>query len=138
MQICALLLIMFSAIVGLPSLKEGGQPGIRDKQTLAVNPDQVAEQQRTQDNVQWAYMAVSALAGLTILMGAHKGTPGLIVGMVTIAAGTCLVIFGMSIHSKVHHPGPPQGTGKVSIPVATQRQAVKARATAQIKDQQQP
>ncbi len=138
MQICALLLIMISSIAGLPSLKERGHTGTRNKQVRAGNPEQISEQRKAQDDTQWAYLAVAGLAGVTILMGAHKGKPGLFVGIATIGAGTCMVIFGMSIHSQVHHPGSSQEIGKVSIPVATQRQAAKARSTAPIKEQPKP
>ena len=138
MQICALLLIMISAIAGLPSLREDRHTGTLNKQVVAGNPEQITEQRIPQENAQWAYLAVAGLAGMTVLMGAHKGKPGLILGIATIGAGTCLVIFGMTVHSQVHRPGSSQGTGKVNIPLATQRQAVKARATAQIKDQLQP
>jgi multisubunit Na+/H+ antiporter MnhC subunit len=138
MQTCALLLIMISAAAGLTTLKDGRQTGTRDKQVLVATPGQVAEQHKTREDAQWAYLSVAALAGVTILMGAHKSKPGLIIGIVTIGAATCLVILGMASHSRIHHPGPPQGTGNVRIPVATQRQAVKARASIQRKDQRQP
>lgn len=138
MQVCALLLIMISAIAGLPSLREDRHTGTLNKQVVAGNPEQITEQRIPQENAQWVYLAVAGLAGVTVLMGAHKGKPGLIVGIATIGAGTCLVICGMTVHSQVHRPGSSQGTGKVNIPLATQRQAAKARATAQIKDQLQP
>ncbi len=124
MQICALLLIMVSATAGLPLIGEVGQTDARNEQAGAGNPVQIIEQQKAQGDAQWAYLAVAGLAGLTILMGAHKGNPGFTVGIATIGAGTCLVIFGMTIHSQMHRPGPPQETDKVSIPVATQRQAL--------------
>ncbi len=132
MQVGALLLIMISATAGLPFLKEHSDTGIRADKSHAGQSEQIAAQQKTQEDAQWAYLAVAGLAGVTLLMGAHKGMPGLIVGIATIGAGSCLLIFGMTMHSQIHRPNLAENPGKVKNPAATQRQALKAKATAQI------
>ena len=137
MQVAALLLIMISAIAGLPYLKEYSNTGIRGEKSHAGQSEQIAVQRKTQEDAQWAYLAVAGLAGVTLLMGAHKGKPGLIIGIATIGAGTCLVIFGMAMHSQIHHPNLADNPGKVKNPVATQRQAAKSKATAQILEPRQ-
>ncbi len=132
MQVGALLLIMISATAGLPYLKGHSDTGIRGEKSHAGQSEQIAAQQKTQKDAQWAYLAVAGLAGVTLLMGAHKGKPGLIIGIATIGAGTCLVIFGMAMHSQVHRPNLAGNPVKGKNPVATQRQAFKSKATAQI------
>ena len=132
MQVGALLLIMISATAGLPFVKGHSDTTIRGDKFHAVQSEQIATQRKTQEDAKWAYLAVAGLAGVTLLMGAHKGIPGLIVGIATIGAGTCLVIFGMTMHSQIHRPGLAENPGEVKTPVATPRQVLKSKATAQI------
>ena len=52
-------------------------------------------------------MLVAALAGLTVLMGAHKGKPGMLAGMATAVAGAVVVVHGAWLHLKdaeIYHP----------------------------------
>jgi hypothetical protein len=138
MQVSALLLIMISAMAGLPLAEKHNNTGIPGEKFDAGHSEQFAVQRKTQEKAQWAYLAVAALAGVTLLMGAHKGKPGLIVGIATIGAGTSLVIFGMAMHSQAHRPNLAGTPGKIKKPVATQRQAVKSKSTAQIIEPRQP
>ena len=107
MQLAALIVIIVSALTVVPYLKARSSADKRAEKLFSAQAELIEAQRETRKDTQWAYFAVAGLAGVTLLMGAHKGKPGMFVGIATIGAGVCLVIFSMSMHLKdaqIYHP----------------------------------
>ena len=118
MQLAALLVIIVSALMVVPYLSARSAADKRAEKLFAGKSEQIATQREARKDSQWAYFAVAGLAGVTLLMGAHKGKAGLIVGVATVGAAACLVLFSMAMHlkdSQIYHPnlrGAPPGLAK--------------------------
>ncbi len=107
MQLGALIVIIVSARCVVPYLKARSAADKRAEQIFSDRAEQIAAMRESRKDAQWFYFAVAGLAGVTLLMGAHKGKPGLIVGIVTVAAGAGLSLYSMSMHLKdaqIYHP----------------------------------
>jgi hypothetical protein len=107
MQLGALMIIMVSSLCVVPYLKARSKSDKRAEKLFAANAELIEQQRETRKDAQWVYFMVAGLAGVTLLMGAHKGKPGLIVGIATIGAGAYLVLFSMAMHLKdaqIYHP----------------------------------
>jgi len=107
MQMGALIIIIASALCVVPYLKARSKSDKRAEKLFAANAEMIEEQREARKDAQPLYFLVAGLAGVTLLMGAHKGKPGLIVGVVTIGAGAYLVLFSMAMHLKdaqIYHP----------------------------------
>jgi len=117
MQLGALLVIIVSALMIVPYLKARSAADKRAEKLFASQAEQIAELRETRKDTQWAYFMVAGLAGVTLLMGAHKGKPGLLVGIATVGAGACLVVFSMSMHLKdaqIYHPNLRSSSAEVT------------------------
>ncbi len=137
MQLAALLIIIVSALMVVPYLSARSSADKRAEKLFTAKAEQIAAQRETRKDSQWAYFAVAALAGVTLLMGAHKGKAGLVVGVATVGAAGCLVLFGMAMHlkdSQIHHPNlrgsPPTlaADGETDAAAARNRQRVARTA----------
>lgn len=107
MQVGALVAIIVSAVMVVPYLKARTKADKHNVKLFSQHADQIQEHRETRKDAQWAYFAVAALAGVTLLMGAHSGKPGFIVGSATVIAGVGLVLFSMIMHLKdtqIYHP----------------------------------
>lgn len=107
MQLTALLVLIVSALMVVPYLSARSTADKRAEKLFSAQAEQIAAQRETRKDSQWAYFAVAGLAGVTLLMGAHKGKAGLVVGVATVGAAGCLVLFGMAMHlkdSQIYHP----------------------------------
>ena len=107
MQLGALIVIMASSLAIVPYLKARSQSDKRMEKLYTERAEQIEQQRDARKDTQWFYFMVAGLAGVTLLMGAHKGKPGLIVGIATIGAGAGLVVFSMAMHLKdaqIYHP----------------------------------
>ncbi len=117
MQLAALVVIMVSALTIVPYLKSRGVADQRAERLFSDRAGEIAAQREARKDARWAYFAVAGLAGVTLLMGAHKGKPGLIVGVATVGAGVCLVLFSMAMHLKdaqIYHPNLRGGQAEVA------------------------
>ena len=107
MQLVALIVIIFSSLMVVPYLNARSAADKRAERLFVAQAEQISEQRETRKDAQWAYFLVAGLAGVTLLMGPHKGKPGLLVGIATVVAGAGLVLFSASMHlkdSRVYHP----------------------------------
>ena len=135
MQLAALLVVIVSALMIVPYLNSRSKADQRAEKLFAAQAEEIAALRETRKDTQWAYFAVAGLAGVTLLMGAHKGKPGLVVGIVTVGAGICLVLFSMSMHlkdSQIYHPNLRAGPSEVaekqeSPPAHDDRRALTSR-----------
>jgi hypothetical protein len=112
-RILALSLIIFAALMIVPYLSVRKQSDKQTANLFATKREEIQKQQTRWLESQWVYFGVAGLAGMTILMGADKGKPGLFVGIATAGAGTAAVFFTMWLHLKdaeIYHPNLRQTT----------------------------
>ena len=108
MQLAALILIIGSALTIVPythfrKKADAEQMG----ELLGAEKAMVEEHHTRLLEGQWIYFGIAGLAALTLLMGAHKGTAGHVIGGATATAGAGAVIFRMWLHLKseyIEHP----------------------------------
>ena len=106
-QMASLLLIIVAALMVVPYSQFRKKADTQSATIFATKRAQIEEQQTRWLEAQWVYFAVAGLAGITLLMGMHKGKPGLLVGIGTVLAGTACVFFTMWLHlkeSEIYHP----------------------------------
>ncbi|MGI9244490.1 MAG: hypothetical protein ACR2RV_27060 [Verrucomicrobiales bacterium] len=107
MQMVALAVIVISALAVGPYLDQRAQADERVVKLRGDVKELIEESQERRRGSRGAYMLVAALAGLTMLMGAHKGLPGMLAGIGTAVVGTVVVIHGAWLHLKdaeIYHP----------------------------------
>jgi len=107
MQLVALAVIIASSLAVGPYLKQRAQSDERVVKLRGDVKELIEESQERRRDSRGAYMLVAALAGLTMLMGAHKGMPGMVAGIGTALVGTIVVIHGAWLHLKdaeIYHP----------------------------------
>ena len=107
MQLVALAVILVSSLAVIPYLEQRQKSDERVMKLRGDVKEMIAESGERRQDSRMAYVLVAALAGLTILMGAHKGMPGMIAGLGTAAAGAVVVIHGAWLHLKdaeIYHP----------------------------------
>jgi hypothetical protein len=107
MQLVALGVIIVSSLAVGPYLKQRAQADERVVKLRADMKEQIEASQERRRDSRGAYLLVAALAGLTVLMGAHKGMPGMLAGIGTVLAGTVVVIHGAWLNLKdaeIYHP----------------------------------
>ncbi len=138
MQLAALVVVIVSALMIVPYLNSRTVADQRAEKLFSSQAEEIAEQRETRKDTQWAYFAVAGLAMVTLLMGAHKGKAGLVVGIVTVGAGITLVLFSMSMHlrdAQIYHPNLRGGRSSVAkkpsideaVEAAKARRAVTSR-----------
>jgi len=111
MQFVALGIIIVSSLAVIPYLDQREKA---DKQVVKLRASNLPgmesmmkESQERRKDSQKAYVIVAALAGLTLLMGAHKGKPGMFAGVATSIAGAAVVVHGAWLHledAEIYHP----------------------------------
>ncbi|MFT4546377.1 MAG: hypothetical protein ACI8XO_003983 [Verrucomicrobiales bacterium] len=107
MQLVALIVIIVSAMAVVPYLQQRKKADERVVKLRGDVKEMIEESTERRRDSRGAYLVVAALAGLTILMGAHKGKPGLLAGVATAAAGAVVVVHGAWLHLKdaeIYHP----------------------------------
>lgn len=107
MQLVALTVIIVSSLAVVPYMKQRKKADERVVKLRGDVKEMIAESTERRKDSRGAYVLVAALAGLTILMGAHKGKPGMLAGMGTAFAGAILVVHGAWLHLKdaeIYHP----------------------------------
>jgi hypothetical protein len=107
MQLVALGVIIVSSLAVGPYLKQRAQADERVVKLRADMKEQIEASQERRKDSRGAYMLVAALAGLTVLMGAHKGMPGMLAGIGTVLAATVVVVHGAWLNLKdaeIYHP----------------------------------
>lgn len=107
MQMVALAVIVISALAVGPYLDQRAQSDERVVKLRGDVKELIEESQERRRGSRGAYMLVAALAGLTMLMGAHKGLPGMLAGIGTAVVGSVVVIHGAWLHLKdaeIYHP----------------------------------
>lgn len=107
MQLGALIVIMASSLAVVPYLKARSKSDKRMEKLYSDRAELIEQQRDARKDSQPLYFLVAGLAGVTLLMGAHKGKAGLIMGITTIGAGVGLVVYSASMHlkdSQIHHP----------------------------------
>jgi hypothetical protein len=107
MQFVALAVIMVSALAVMPYLEQRKKADARVVKLRADVKEMIDESAERRRDSRGAYVLVAALAGLTILMGAHKGKPGMLAGIGTAIAGAVVVVHGAWLHLKdaeIYHP----------------------------------
>ncbi|MEM9479474.1 MAG: hypothetical protein AAGA58_07465 [Verrucomicrobiota bacterium] len=99
-QLAALMLIIVSALSVIPYTQFRKKADM-ESAAFAKSEMVLVEEHHTRllEN-QWIYFAVAGLASLTLLMGAHKGTPGLLMGGATAIVGVGAVFFSMWLYLK--------------------------------------
>lgn len=106
-RLLALILIIVAALMIVPYLSLRKKSDQRTANIFSTKRAEIQTQQTRWLESQWIYFGVAGLAGMTILMGADKGKPGLFVGLATAGAGTAAVFFTMWLHLKdaeIYHP----------------------------------
>ena len=107
MQFVALAVIIVSSLAVVPYLKQRQKADDRVVKLRGDMKEMIVESQERRRDSRGAYLVVAALGGLTILMGAHKGKPGMLAGMGTAVAGAVVVLHGAWLHLKdaeIYHP----------------------------------
>lgn len=107
MQLVALGVIIISSLAVGPYLKQRAQADERVVKLRADMKEQIEASQERRRDSRGAYLLVAALAGLTVLMGAHKGMPGMLAGIGTVLAGAVVVVHGAWLNLKdaeIYHP----------------------------------
>ena len=107
MQLVGLGLIIASCLIVIPYLKQRKKSDERVVKLRGDMKEMIVESAERRKDSRAGYMVVAALAGLTILMGAHKGKPGMLAGMGTAVAGVIVVIHGTWLDLKdaeIYHP----------------------------------
>ncbi len=128
MQLAALILIIASALTIVPYTHFRKKADNEHMAQFAGTQKVLVEEHHTRLlEGQWIYFGIAGLAALTLLMGAHKGTPGLVMGGATAVAGVGVVLFSMWMQLKsesianpelrytsAEQSGEPPGKGIVS------------------------
>ena len=107
MQLVALTVIIISSLAVVPYLKQRTKSDERVVKLRGDVKEMIEESQERRQGSRGAYILVAALAGLTILMGAHKGLAGLLAGIGTAVVGAIVVVHGAWLHLKdaeIYHP----------------------------------
>ena len=141
MQLVALGVIIVSSLAVGPYLKQRAQADERVVRLRADMKEQIEASQERRRDSSGAYLLVAALAGLTVLMGAHKGMPGMLAGIGTVLAGTVVVIHGAWLNLKdaeIYHPNirvaeiaPPGGGERGRKPQPQQGEAAPEKKRSQ-------
>ena len=128
-RLLSLILIMVAALMIVPYLSVRKKSDKRTANIFATKREEIQAQQTRWLESQWVYFAVAGLAGMTILMGADKGKPGMFVGIATAGAGTAAVFFTMWLHLKdaeIYHPNLKQSA---RVTTTEAKKTTKAEAT---------
>ena len=107
MQLVALTVIIVSSLAVIPYMKNRQQADERVVKLRGDMKEMIVESQERRRDSRGPYIMVAALAGLTILMGAHKGLPGMLAGIGTAVVGAVVVVHGAWLHLKdaeIYHP----------------------------------
>lgn len=138
MQVGALVAIIISAVMVVPYLKARTKADKHNEKLFSQHAEQIKEHREVRKDAQWAYFAVAALAGVTLLMGAHSGKPGFMVGIATVIGGVCLVLFSMTMHLKdtqVYHPN-LRGKQEKKVSKSESSKKKKSKSSAQRRPQE--
>jgi hypothetical protein len=122
MQLVALAVIIISSLAVVPYLEQRAAADARVVKLRSDVKELIEESQERRHDSRGAYLLVASLAGLTALMGAHKGMVGMLAGIGTAVAGSIVVVHGAWLHLKdaeIYHPnirvveeGSPGGAGR--------------------------
>lgn len=107
MQLVALTVIIVSSLAVLPYMKQRTKSDERVVKLRGDVKEMIDDSRERRSDSRAAYLLVAALAGLTILMGAHKGKPGMLAGIGTAIAGAIVVVHGAWLNLKdaeIYHP----------------------------------
>jgi hypothetical protein len=107
MQFVALAVIMVSSLAVMPYLEQRKKADARVVKLRSDMSGMIEESSERRSDSRGAYVLVAGLAGLTLLMGAHKGKAGMFAGMATAVAGAVVVVHGAWLHLKdaeIYHP----------------------------------
>ena len=110
-QTLGLIFIILSALLIVPYLNFRAQAAPRITKVYEYKqPGTVAEFKKQSSLYQenrWAYLALGAVAGAVLLVGARNNRMGFTLSIATVVGCIGIVVFSMSMHlkdSQIHHP----------------------------------
>ncbi|MFV1994203.1 MAG: hypothetical protein ACC661_02105 [Verrucomicrobiales bacterium] len=110
-QMLGLVMLIVSSLMIVPYLAFRAEAAERIESVYKLdNPATLkafkAQSKRYQDS-KWAYVTLGGVAGAVLLVGAGTNRVGFTLAVVTVIAGTGVVLFSLSMHLKeaqIHHP----------------------------------